>query len=123
MGEPGEAKGRLIIVDDEPVVLDLLASMFDGSPYDVVACATGTRAAAPADAFHAVAVIPAARRSGTTTPCAPNAAADRTTAPRFRGSVTPSSTTRKGGSRASAARSSRSSGCAYTYGGTWSTNP
>jgi len=49
VGEPGEAKGRLIIVDDEPVVLDLLASMFDGSPYDVVACANGTEATAAMD--------------------------------------------------------------------------
>ena len=36
--------------------------------------ATGTRAAAPALVRQAVAVIPAARRSGMTTPCAPNAA-------------------------------------------------
>ena len=49
MGEPGEVKGRLIIVDDEPVVLDLLASMFEGSPYVVVACATGTAALAAID--------------------------------------------------------------------------
>ena len=30
--------------------------------------ATGTRAAAPADVFHALAVIPADRRSGSSTP-------------------------------------------------------
>jgi signal transduction histidine kinase len=44
VSEPGEAKGRLIIVDDEPIVLDLLVSMFEGSPYDVVGCATGVEA-------------------------------------------------------------------------------
>ncbi len=37
--------------------------------------------------------MPAARRSGTNTPCAPKAAAERITAPRLRGSVTPSSAT------------------------------
>ena len=50
----------------------------------LVTRATGTRAAAPADTFHADAVAPAARRSGTRTPCAPNAPADRRTAPRLR---------------------------------------
>ena len=51
------------------------------------------RAAAPAELFHADAVIPAARRSVITTPAAPNAAAVRTIAPKLRGSVTPSSAT------------------------------
>ena len=69
----------------------------------LVARATGTRAAAPADTFHAVAVTPAARRDGTTTPCAPKAAADRSTAPRLRGSVTPSSATSSAGAPASSA--------------------
>ena len=55
--------------------------------------ATGTRASAPADAFHAPAVTRADRRAGTSTPCPPNAAAERTTAPRLRGSVTPSRAT------------------------------
>ena len=41
--------------------------------------------------------MPADRRSGTTTPCAPKPAAERTTAPRLRGSVTPSSATTSGG--------------------------
>ena len=72
------------------------------------------RAAAPALVFHAEAVIPAARRSGTSTPWAPKPAALRTTAPRLRGSVTESSATISGGSPASAARSSRSSGWAYS---------
>jgi len=36
--------GRLIIVDDEPIILDLLASVFADSPWEVVACATGTEA-------------------------------------------------------------------------------
>ena len=45
---------------------------------------------------QATAVTPAERRSGTITPCAPNAAAERITAPRLRGSVTPSSATSSG---------------------------
>ena len=32
---------RLIIVDDEPVILELLASVFEDEPYEVVTCATG----------------------------------------------------------------------------------
>ncbi len=56
----------------------------------LVACATGTRASAPRWPSMPHAVTPAARRSGRITPCAPNAAADRPTAPRLRGSVTPS---------------------------------
>ena len=59
----------------------------------LVARATGSRAATPADVRQATAVIPAERRCGTTTPCPPNAPAERTTAPRLRGSVTPSSAT------------------------------
>ena len=55
------------------------------------------RAAAPADAFHADAVIAAARRSVIKTPAAPNAAALRTMAPKLRGSVTPSSATTSAG--------------------------
>src|SRR5699024_3401822 len=51
----------------------------------LTARATGTRAAAPAEVFHAAAVILAARRSGITTPCAPKPAAERTIAPRLRG--------------------------------------
>ena len=58
-----------------------------------VTCAMGSRAAAPAEDFHADAVMPAARRSVIKTPDAPNAAADRTIAPKLRGSVTPSSAT------------------------------
>ena len=54
---------------------------------------------------------PAARRSGTRTPWPPNAAAERTTAPRLRGSVTPSSATSSGGSpRRRARRASRRGG-------------
>src|SRR4051812_50058812 len=55
------------------------------------------RAAAPALVRQAEAVIPTARRWGTTTPWASNAAAERTTAPRLRGSVTPSMATISGG--------------------------
>ena len=58
-------------------------------------------------------VIPAALRSGTTTPCPPKAATERTTAPRLRGSVTPSRATISGGRPSSCAAPSRSSGCAY----------
>ena len=58
-----------------------------------VTCAIGKRAAAPADAFQAEAVIAAARRSVIKTPAAPKAAALLTMAPKLRGSVTPSSAT------------------------------
>ena len=44
-------------------------------------------------------MTPAERRSGTITPCAPKASAERITAPRLRGSVTPSSATSSGGGR------------------------
>ena len=53
----------------------------------------GMRAAAPAELFQADAVIAAARRSVMMTPSTPKAAALRTTAPKFRGSVTPSRAT------------------------------
>src|SRR5690606_13921967 len=89
----------------------------------LVSFATGTRAAAPAETFQADAVTEAERREGTTTPCAPNAPADRSTAPRLRGSVTESSATMSGGSPASAAASSRSSTSLYSYGGTSSATP
>lgn len=36
------ADGRLVIVDDEPVILRLLGSMFQDDPIEVVPCATGT---------------------------------------------------------------------------------
>ena len=62
----------------------------------LVARAIGSRAAAPAEVFHAAAVIPAARRSGMSTPWAPKAAAERTIAPRLRGSITPSRATISG---------------------------
>lgn len=39
-------KPRLIIVDDEPVILNLLSSVFEGEPYDVVACKDGREALA-----------------------------------------------------------------------------
>ena len=86
-------------------------------------CATGMRAAAPALVFQAEAVMPAARRSGMTTPCAPKPAALRMTAPRLRGSVTWSSTTISGGSPISGARSRRSSGWAYSYAGIRAASP
>ena len=64
----------------------------------LIARETGTRVAAPAEAFQADAVIPAALRSATSTPSTPKAAEDLITAPKFRGSVTPSSATTKGAS-------------------------
>ncbi len=88
-----------------------------------VATATGRRAAVPALVRHATAVIPALRRCGTTTPWAPKAAADRITAPRLRGSVTPSRATSSASSPEFLAISSRSSGCAYSYGGICSARP
>src|SRR5947209_10999811 len=87
------------------------------SAYDVrvrtrlVARATGRCASAPALAFQAEGVTPTARRSGTSTPWAPNAAAERAIAPKLCGSVTPSTATRSACSVASSARRSRSSGC------------
>ena len=74
-----------------------------------VARAIGTRAAAPALVRQAAAVTPTDRRSGITMPSAPNAAADRTIAPRLRGSVSPSIATSSPAADFSA-RSSRSSG-------------
>ena len=50
----------------------------------LVTCATGRRAAVPAEVRQAAAVTPAARRSGTTRPWAPNATAERINAPRLR---------------------------------------
>ena len=67
--------------------------------------------------------MPAARRSGMTTPCAPNAAALRIAAPRLRGSVTWSSATTSGGSPSSFARTRRSSGWAYSYAGMRAARP
>src|SRR5215217_7517842 len=64
------------------------ASWYEASARDrFTARATGIRAAAPALVRQADAVMPTARRWGTTTPCASNAAAERTTAPRVRGVV------------------------------------
>jgi len=40
----GCPRGRLIIVDDEPIILDMLAAVFTESPWEVVTCATGTEA-------------------------------------------------------------------------------
>ncbi|MBT3221304.1 MAG: response regulator, partial [Proteobacteria bacterium] len=40
------AEGRLIIVDDEPVILNLLGSVFKNEPWEVVSCRTGAEALA-----------------------------------------------------------------------------
>ena len=81
------------------------------SRYAPSACGPGWCSGPPAagrprrrEVRQAAAVMPAARRSGTSTPCAPKAAAERTTAPRLRGSVTPSSATISGGVGRSSAR-------------------
>ncbi|MBA2322118.1 MAG: hybrid sensor histidine kinase/response regulator [Deltaproteobacteria bacterium] len=37
-------RGRLIVVDDEPVILNLLSSIFEEDPWTVVACADGASA-------------------------------------------------------------------------------
>jgi len=73
------------------------------------------------ETFQAVAVTPAARRAGTTTPWPPKAAVERSTAPRLRGSVTPSSATTRAGADPPTVR--KSSGWAYSYAGTCSTSP
>ncbi|MCB9678420.1 MAG: hybrid sensor histidine kinase/response regulator [Alphaproteobacteria bacterium] len=44
------SRGRLIIVDDEPVILRLLASVFEGEGYDLVTCADGRSAMEAIDA-------------------------------------------------------------------------
>ena len=80
----------------------------------LVAIATGMRAAAPAEVFQAAAVMDAERREGMSTPCAPKAAAERTIAPRFRGSVTLSKATTSPPCVASAPAAMRSSALAYS---------
>ena len=37
--------GRLVVVDDEPVILKLLTQVFQGEPWELVPCATGREAA------------------------------------------------------------------------------
>ncbi len=76
-----------------------------------MARATGMRAAAPALVRQATAVTEAERRCGISTPWPPNAATDRTMAPRLRGSEMLSSATNNAGGAPSAA-ASRSSGWA-----------
>ncbi len=44
------AAGRLIIVDDEPVILNLLTSVFDDEPYAVISCKDGSSALAAMEA-------------------------------------------------------------------------
>jgi signal transduction histidine kinase len=46
MGGVVSSAGRLIIVDDEPVILNLLTSVFDDEPYKVVSCKDGSSALA-----------------------------------------------------------------------------
>ena len=70
---------------------------------------------APADARTAAGVTPAARRSGTMTPCTPAASAVRKSEPRFCGSRTWSRTRRNGGSASSGSDSTRSRNATYGY--------
>ena len=79
-----------------------------------VSRATRTRAAAPADTFHTVALTPTERRSGMMTPSAPKAPALRRTAPRLWGSVTWSRATSSGVRPRAWARSSRSRAVVYS---------
>ena len=79
-----------------------------------VSRATGTRAAAPAETFHTVALTPTERRSPMTTPSAPKAPALRRTAPRLWGSVIWSRATSSGVRPAARARSSRSRAATYS---------
>lgn len=44
------SEGRLIIVDDEPVILRLLTGVFDREPYEVVSCPDGASAIRAIDA-------------------------------------------------------------------------
>ncbi len=39
-------RGRLVIVDDEPVILNLLTSIFEDDPWTIVACSDGSSAVA-----------------------------------------------------------------------------
>jgi signal transduction histidine kinase len=56
VSDPTDAGGRLLIVDDEPVICELLASIFEGEPYVVTTCATGREAIDLIDA-HGVDVL------------------------------------------------------------------
>ena len=67
---------------------------------------------APAEVFQAAAFTPTERRLGTMTPYPPNAATDRTIAPRFLGSVMPSRATKTGAESPASAFSASSSGWA-----------
>mgnify|MGYP003860701673 CR=1 FL=1 len=71
---------------------------------------TGILAAAPADVFQAAAVTPTDLRCGKITPFPPNAATERMIAPKFLGSVMPSSATISGRVDADSALSSSSFG-------------
>src|SRR6476469_5230694 len=106
-----------------PTIIRPSAAYWRSTLVRFVAIATGIFAAVPADVRHATAVMLADLRCGNSTPFAPNAAAERITAPRLRGSVTPSSATSSGGSVESWANLSRSSGWAYSNGGICSARP
>jgi len=44
LNEHGEIPARLVVVDDEPVILQLLCSMFEDEPWSVVGCPDGRSA-------------------------------------------------------------------------------
>ena len=102
-----------------PIALDIpstLGVLPGAAPEESIAPPSPAPVAVPSAILpsesQAPAVTPADRRTGTSTPCPPNAAADLTIAPRFLGSVTPSRATMSGGCPASWARVIRSSGWA-----------
>ena len=106
---PGAAAIGVSPSPARPMIMKPIFAACSRARFRFVAIAIGSRAAAPADVFHAAAVIDAERRDGITTPVAPKAAAERTMAPRLRGSVTPSrATTMPSVSNASASTSSTS---------------
>ena len=93
---PGTSEILVSAVASRPIKLSPAVAYARRLRLRFVARAIGIWAAAPAEVFHAAAVMPAERRSGINTPSAPKAAADRTIAPRLRGSVMESNATMSG---------------------------
>jgi hypothetical protein len=87
MGRPADLGGV------DPDAASFIRSM---ARLRLVSRATRACSLAPALALTAAAVTPTARSFGITTPLAPAPSAARKTAPRLRGSVTPSSTRTSG---------------------------
>ena len=114
-GRPGK-QPYFIHATGSPVIAfaGLLAHWQAPDGAAVLSCALLTRAAAPAETFHAVVVTPAERRSGMMTPSAPKAPELRSTAPRLCGSVTWSRATSSGIPTCWRDPAMRSSGSAYS---------